>query len=578
MQKPVYTFKEFAREHFGGEIYKVPLDLGAGCPHRCRGGEGGCTFCPADGARAVQLGEAGSLEEQIERAVDFARRRYRAERFMAYLQTFTNTGADLSAERDLFEKIIASFPFAALSVGTRPDCLSEASLDMLAALNSKVEVWIDLGVQTVHDNSLQRVKRGHGWDESRRAIMAAAARGLHVAAHVIIGLPGEGREDFNATAAVLAELPLAGVKIHNLHVLADTQLGAEFLREPFAVFDEYDYAEHLIEFLRRLPPRLPVLRLCTDTPAGQLIAPRWEMGKGEFESMLFRQMELRELCQGDLVPGSSSPETGCRLEPVATADGSVTYWNPDYKEHYHSPVGARTEALEKYIGPSRLRERLRRGPQRLLDICFGLGYNSLCACELARGGELEVVALEIDRRAVGQAAQEIEAGQGAAFDWQIVLDDLYRDARSSGDGFRIEIRWGDARHTVRGLGERAFDVVFLDAFSTQRNSELWTLDFFRAVRRMMKPDAVLATYCAALPVRGGLMQAGFHVGESIPVGRKRGGTIAAMRADDIEHPISDRELETIRATSRGIPYRDPCGSWSNSKILRQRELARASRV
>lgn len=576
--RPIYTFKQFARSHFGGDIYRVPIDLGAGCPHRAGDGSGGCSFCPLDGARAAQLGAADDIEQQIAKSVDFARRRYGAERFMAYLQTFTNTGSDPSRDRRVFERILKVHPFDAISVGTRPDCLSDATLDMLADLGRETELWLDLGVQTIHARTLRQINRGHSWADSRRAILAAAERGLHPVAHVILGLPAERVQDFNETAAALAELPLSGIKIHNLHVIKGTALAKEYRRQAFKVYDEFGYAEILIGFLRRIPADLPVMRLCTDTPREQIQAPRWTMKKGQFEHHLFRQMELRELRQGDLRGDAEDAELPLsRLDPVETDDGSVTYWNPDFKEHYHSPVGARTEALEKYIRPVGLDVRLARGPVRLLDICFGLGYNALCACEQAGGSDLRIVALEMDRRMVGQAARELSGGEECRFDWPIVLDDIYRNGCSRGNGFRIDMRWGDARHTLRDLDPDSFDIVFLDAFSTQRNSELWTLDFFRALRGPMKPDAVLATYCAALPVRGGLMQAGFHIGESIPVGRKRGGTIAAMRGEDIEHPVSERELEVIRSTTRGLPYRDPRGCWNNGKILRQRELLRQKR-
>ena len=133
------------------------------------------------------------------------------------------------------------------------------------------------------------------------------------------------------------------------------------------------------------------------------------------------------------------------------------------------------------------------------------------------------------------------------------------------------MHWGDARHTVTKIEDSSFDLVFLDAFSTQRNSELWTVDFFRQLKRVMKPDAVLLTYCAAIPVRAGLIDADFFVGETDPVGRARGGTIAAMREADIEIPLPDHEIKMIRETTRGLPYRDPYSVWTNKEILRDRQ-------
>lgn len=350
---------------------------------------------------------------------------------------------------------------------------------------------------------------------------------------------------------------------------------------------EHDYAEHLMDFIRRMPPGIPIMRLTTDTPAENLVAPKWHRTKGQFIDYVIQQMVCREWQQGDLhgnrklETGNLKPETGNpkpapELKVVRTEDGSTTFWNEEYKEHYHTPAGARLEAEEKYIVPSKIKERLAQGDVQLLDVCFGLGYNSLAAIEgtrhEARGNRLSITALEMDRRVVGAAAKNIQPLETDSFDWKKTLADLHRTQKSRvADCVLINILWGDARHTVTKLQPASFDVVFLDAFSTQRNSELWTVDFFRKLKAIMKPGGVLLTYCAALPVRSGLMEAGFFVGETQPVGRARGGTIAALRAEEIELPLAESELETIRATTRGLPYRDPHGIRTNKEILRDRQ-------
>jgi tRNA U34 5-methylaminomethyl-2-thiouridine-forming methyltransferase MnmC len=268
-------------------------------------------------------------------------------------------------------------------------------------------------------------------------------------------------------------------------------------------------------------------------------------------------------------------EAPSTLKTVETEDGSVTFWNPEYKEHYHTPAGARLEAMEKYVIPAKLKERLARGDVALLDVCFGLGYNGLCALNQTQrdaSSTLSVTALEMDRRVVGAAAKNIHPLETDSFDWKDCLSQLHQaKAYRLKSTASINIHWGDARYTLTKRAPETFDLVFLDAFSTQRNSELWTVDFFQKLKRVMKPDAVLLTYCAALPVRAGLLEAGFHIGETEPIGRKRGGTIAAMRSEDIELSISDQELHTLRATSRGLPYRDPHGVWTNKEILRDRQ-------
>jgi tRNA U34 5-methylaminomethyl-2-thiouridine-forming methyltransferase MnmC len=270
------------------------------------------------------------------------------------------------------------------------------------------------------------------------------------------------------------------------------------------------------------------------------------------------------------------------LRNVETEDGSLTFWNEEYKEHYHTPAGARLEAEEKYIVPGKLRARLEQADVSLLDVCFGLGYNSLTAMNVAATGirqrapgtsenHLSVTALEMDRRVVRAAAKHIGTRENDAFDWRNALGDLYANRSCRSPNASCLLHWGDARYTITHLAPDAFDLVFLDAFSTQRNSELWTVDFLKKLRRVMKPDAVMLTYCAAIPVRSAMMEAGFFVGETAPIGRQRGGTIAAMRAEDIEIPLPDHEINMIRDTTRGLPYRDPYGVWTNKEILRDRQ-------
>ncbi|MBN2704060.1 MAG: TIGR01212 family radical SAM protein [Pontiellaceae bacterium] len=658
----------------GQALFRVPIDFGLGCPNREADGSGGCTFCNARGAAAVQTLGAETVQEQVRAAIQFSRERYGAKKFMAYIQAFSATFGP--EQQPLYRELFTLFDFSAISIGTRPDCLTPQAYHFLTQLNERIETWVELGVQTCNDRTLQRINRGHDWASSEQAIQRLHERGIKVAVHVILGLPGETAKDFQATADTLAALPIDAVKIHNLHIEKGTALAKEFnvgrascLTSPketdrqdacptfdAPLFMEHDYAEHLMDFIRRMPPNIPIMRLTTDTLDDELIAPKWHMAKGQFKDYVIQQMTCREWHQGDLYKKLETgngkletgnlkpetrnlkPETG-RLKTVETEDGSTTFWNEDYKEHYHTPAGARLEAEEKYIVPGKLSERLERGDVRLLDVCFGLGYNSLAALNLAAGkSKLEITALEMDRRVVGAAAQSIQPSASDTFDWRKTLTDLYlheksiispkrnadhfqhgnsdaealhqHSARSaaqiisrqgnsdgravhpqskinpkhSADNFQhgnsdagavnrqsAIIHWGDARYTSTKLEANAYDLVFLDAFSTQRNSELWTVDFFKKLRRLMKPDALLLTYCAAIPVRSGLIEAGFFVGETEPVGRQRGGTLAAMRSQDIEIPLPDHELNMIKETTRGLPYRDPYGIWTNKEILRDRQ-------
>jgi len=611
MNSPYLQYRDYMKERYGEPLFRVPIDFGLGCPNREADGSGGCAFCNERGAKAVQTLGKDTVEEQMAEAIRFARDRYGAKKYMAYIQAFSATFGE--EQQALYRSLLDAFDFSAVSIGTRPDCLTPQAYGFLAELNKHIEVWVELGVQTVHDRTLERINRGHDWAASETAIKNLHKAGIKVAVHVILGLPGETAEDFQQTADTLAALPIDAVKTHNLHIEKGTALAEEckaiLNREKqnprraaegaeqtpkissassaalrginSAINDirplmEYDFAEHLMGFIRRMPPNIPIMRLTTDTLDEELIAPKWHMAKGQFRDYVIRQMLCREWRQGDLFADETKQDASSTLKAVETADGSVTFWNEEYREHYHTPAGARLEATEKYIVPGKLKKRLARGNVALLDVCFGLGYNSLAAMDMAARGtnggyhRLNVTALEMDRRVVGAAVKNIQLLETDTFDWKQALLDLYSNHSCLVPRASCLMHWGDARYTVTGLETSAYDLVFLDAFSTQRNSELWTADFFRKLKALMKPDAVLLTYCAAIPVRAGLLEAGFFVGETDPVGRQRSGTIAAMRKEDIEIPLPDSEIKLIRETTRGLPYRDPHGVWINKEILRDR--------
>ncbi len=300
---PYYTYKQYLVDTYGHRVYRVPIDLGWGCPNRDDDGSGGCTFCPGNGARGMQITGKVDIEAQVKAGVDFARERYGVEYFMAYIQAYTGTHADPAEQETQYRRVLDATPFESFTIGTRPDCLPESTLDLLSDLKQKVDVIVELGVQTIHDATLDRLRRGHHWAESRAAIEALAGRGIRVMVHVILGLPGETPDHFAATADALAHLPLDGVKIHNLHIIRGTALADEYEAHPFPLMDEDDYAEELISFIQRLPPRMAILRISTDTPEADLIAPRWHLRKGSFVHMIEQRMETTRRRQGDLFAG-----------------------------------------------------------------------------------------------------------------------------------------------------------------------------------------------------------------------------------------------------------------------------------
>lgn len=588
------SFPQWMLDHYGTILHRVPLDLEFGCPNRTENGGGGCIFCAENGGRARQIATAETLEEQIEQGVTFARRRYRATEFLAYVQAFTGTFAPESEQRRLITRILQRFPFRAISIGTRPDCLPDTTIEALRELRSQLDVWVELGVQTLHDDTLRTIRRGHTSQQSRDALHRLHDAGLRTAVHLITGLPGETRDHVRATADALAELPFDGIKIHNLHILQGTELARRRAQNPLPLPDEYEHAEMVIDILRRIPSEIAVMRIQTDSAPEQLAAPRWTMSKGRFREFVEEQMHLREYRQGDLHEPPSPPDPPpAEFAESVTGDDTVTFWNPSFHEHYHAPVGAGTEALGKYVRPSGLAERLEHGEVHLLDICFGLGYNTLAACQTALDHPrhtLHITALEADRRVVRAAARQGAGTPPPAnphpapaerpyrtdsppFPWRTCLETLWRQGQASHANLAIRMLWGDARHTLRLAGEnpRPFDIVFLDPFSTQRNSELWTVDFFRRILALMAPDGVLLTYSTAKPVLAGLRQAGFCVGLTPPHQNHRAACIASPDPQKVQHELPDKLRQALQNTTGGIPYRDPSQTATNREILRARQ-------
>ena len=572
----IYEYRDYLQQRYGEILYRLPIDTGGKCPHRDQNGTGGCIFCPEDGARAVQLGATKDIRQQIYTGVRFAQRRYKASAFMAYLQTYTSTFSSLSTIQQQVDIILKTEGVRAIAFGTRPDCFPPHVLEYLKEVNNRVDVWIELGVQTSHDHILQRINRGHDWQSSKEAIIKIREAGLSTAIHLILGLPGESVNDMKKTIENVCKLPIDAIKLHNLHVIKNTKLADEYKKTPFPLYSEHEYSEVLLELLPYIPDHIPLIRLTTDTQESMLIAPHWAMSKGQFRKHLSKQMRARGIAQGIALRDSSAHVKAARLTvtpdmAVTTEDGSVTFYNDTIKEHYHTLAGARSEAEKKYIIPGNLEARLKNGKVHLLDICFGLGYNSLLACELAmrNGRKLDITALEMDSTVVKKAALGMQE-KGTYFNWNDCLNTLHKKGYWEENGCKIELIWGDARHTTRKLNTK-YDLIWLDAFSTQRNSELWTVDYFTMLQPLLAEDGALLTYCAAIPVRAGFIQAGFYVGETDPFGRERGGTICTISKTLISRPIPQRD-KFLLDTSRGIPYRDPNGTRTNKEILRAREF------
>ncbi|MGA9754818.1 MAG: TIGR01212 family radical SAM protein [Desulfobaccales bacterium] len=296
---PYRDLNSYLKGRFGERIQKITLDAGLTCPNRDgRVSTGGCLYCNARGSGTGAWDRGQDLPAQIAAGLEGMTRRYGARRFIAYFQSFSNTYAPLARLRELYEAALAWPQVVGLSIGTRPDCLADEVLDLLAGYARDRLIWLELGLQSAHDATLARINRGHDVACFTEAASRAAARGLPVVAHVILGLPGEGPREMTATAAYLARLPLQGVKIHLLYVIKDSALARLHGDGRYVCLTEDQYVNLVVDFIERLPPHLVIHRLTGDPHPEELVAPAWCLDKFRVLQRIREEFARRGTRQG----------------------------------------------------------------------------------------------------------------------------------------------------------------------------------------------------------------------------------------------------------------------------------------
>ena len=286
---------EVLLQQYGEKVYKLSLSSGCTCPNRDGTlGVGGCTFC-SEGGSGDFAAACAPIDEQLEEAKARIRRKTDARRFIAYFQSYTNTYGDLDRLEALYTETLRHEEIEILSLGTRPDCLSGGVLAMLERLNAMKPVWVELGLQTIHERTAKAVHRGYDLAAFEAGYHALKALGLTVIVHVIFSLPGETREDMLSTVRYLASLdpPPDGVKLQMLHVLRGTQLGADYEKEPFPLLTLEEYAELVAQSVRILPEQTVIHRLTGDAPGPLLIAPEWTRNKKRVLNAVNREIEKK---------------------------------------------------------------------------------------------------------------------------------------------------------------------------------------------------------------------------------------------------------------------------------------------
>ena len=287
------------KQTFGEKVYRLSLNGGMTCPNRDGTlDDRGCIFCSAGGSGDFAAAPDLSVHAQILSAKKRIQAKTGCKKFIAYFQAYTNTYAPVEYLRRIFTEAIRHPSVVAVSIGTRPDCLGEDVLELLSELNQIKPVWIELGLQTIHERTAAYIRRGYPLSVFETAVRNLRERGIEVIVHTILGLPGESQEDILATMKYLNHRDIQGIKLQLLHVLKDTDLAQEYLEGKFHVYEREEYLNLVIRCLENLDPEIVIHRMTGDGPEKLLLAPLWTGRKREVLNLLHHQMKVCDSWQG----------------------------------------------------------------------------------------------------------------------------------------------------------------------------------------------------------------------------------------------------------------------------------------
>lgn len=294
-------FGDFLREHFCGKVQKISINAGFTCPNRDgTKGRGGCTYCNNQTFNPEYCKNGTSISAQLEEGKRFFARKYPEMKYLAYFQAYTNTYAETSRLKAMYEEALAVDDVVGLIIGTRPDCMPDELLDYLAEMSKRVFVLVEYGVESSNDQTLKVINRGHSWNDTIDAVERTASQGILCGAHIILGLPGEGVPEIIATAEAMSKLPIDTIKLHQLQLIKGTRLAGQVACGEVQVqqWSAVEYIEVCLEFIKHLSPNIAIERFVSQSPAELLISPRWGLKNYEFTNLLNRRVKELGVKQG----------------------------------------------------------------------------------------------------------------------------------------------------------------------------------------------------------------------------------------------------------------------------------------
>ena len=298
-KKRFYDLNTYFRRLYGERVHKISLDAGFTCPNRDGTlGRGGCIYCNAKGSGTGKRKKGYSITRQLEESKAPVIKRFKARKFIAYFQSFTNTYAPIETLKRLYDEALSVTDVVGMAIGTRPDCVSAEVLDLLQNYARNYLIWLEYGLQSAHDETLKKINRGHDVKAFETAVAATAGRGIHIGTHIILGLPGETREQMLATADYVARLPIDGVKLHLLYVVRGTIMEQLYRSHGFRCLERNEYVDLVCDVLERLPENMVIQRLTGDPHPHELVAPQWALDKNNNVAMIRKRLEERDSWQG----------------------------------------------------------------------------------------------------------------------------------------------------------------------------------------------------------------------------------------------------------------------------------------
>ncbi len=293
-------YNAYLRNLFGERVQKISVDAGMTCPNRDGTlSHAGCIYCNSKGSGTGAFARGLSVSQQIDAGKIGAIKKYKAKKFLAYFQSFTNTYAPVAHLKALYDEALSCDGMVGMAVGTRPDCVDKEKIDLLDSYTQNFLIWLEYGLQSVYDKTLTLINRGHDFSTFEKAMaLTAQKKKLHICAHIILGLPGESRQMMLESARVLADLGVNGVKIHLLYVVKGTALDRMYAKGQYTPLDQQEYVNLVCDYLERLPKTMIIQRITGDPHANELVAPLWAARYRETFNMIQHCLEERDSYQG----------------------------------------------------------------------------------------------------------------------------------------------------------------------------------------------------------------------------------------------------------------------------------------